>query len=268
MNKITLHQLEEFQVFITEKIKRNAYEYKYLINCLDLVFQHQKLAIDFNSQILIDDENWIIYIETPNNLFLYGDYDITLLDKLSEKIDLKNYKGKEIMGTFDLVYYLVQKSNVQSFKLIKDRLMHSTTVTELNVENASRLAAVDDLEQLISLHQAYYNEEYLGKRDKTADFLREGVKEQIEDNEIYIIKEKGDVIAFCSIINPDIGIMFTSTEQRGKGFAKQLLYTCTKQLLEKNETAYLLTDMHNVESNKVCEKIGYKSYYKHTNLLL
>lgn len=268
MNKITLHQLEEFQDFITDKIKRNTYEYKYLINCLDLVFHHQKLPIDFNSQILIDDEKWIIYIETPNNLFLYGNFDTILLDKLSEKIDLKNYKGKEIMGTFDLVYYLVRKSNLQSFKLIKDRLMQSANVTEYNAENKSQLAKIDDLEQLISLHQAYYNEEYSGERDKTANFLREEIKEQIEDNEMYIIKEKDDVIAFCSIINPDIGIMFTSAEQRGKGFAKQLLYTCTKQLLEKNKTAYLLTDMHNLESNIVCEKIGYKSYYKHTNLLL
>jgi predicted GNAT family acetyltransferase len=235
---------------------------------LDLVFHFQTLSIDLNSQILIDGENWIIYIETPNNLFLYGNNDTRLLDKLSEKIDLKNYKGKEIMGTFDLVYYLVRKSNLQNFKLIKDRLMHSTNTTECNIENSTQLAEIHDLEQLISLHQAYYNEEYMGERNKTADYLIEGVKEQIEDNEIYIIKENGNVLAFCSIINPDIGIMFTSTDHRGKGFAKQLLCTCTKQLLKKNETAYLLTDMHNVGSNKVCEKVGYKSYYKHTNLQL
>lgn len=268
MKSITLHQLNEFQDFINEKIKRDSFEYKYLINCLDLVFCYQELEIDLNSQILLFGEKWIIYIETPNNLFLYGDYEKILLNELSDKIDLKKYKGKEIMGTFDLVYYLVRKSNLQDYKIIKDRLMYSTNLTEYNLENASQLAKMDDLEKLISLHQAYYNEEYSGKRDKSADFLREGIRNQIENNKIYIIKEKSNIIAFCSIINPDIGILYTSLKHRGKGFAKQLLFTCTKQLLNKNKMVYLLTDMHNLESNKVCESIGFKSYYKHTNLIL
>lgn len=268
MKKITLHQLEEFQDFITEKIERNIYEYKYLINCLDLVFHYQKLPIDLKSQILINGENWIIYIETQNNLFLYGSYDTNLLDKIFETIDLKDYKGKEIMGSFDSVYYLVQKSNHQDFKVIKDRLMHSTKKITCVGPNSSQLAKIDDLEELITLHQGYYNEEYSSERDKDYDELWQGIKYQIESNKIYIIKEQNRVLAFCSIINPDIGIMFTAQEHRGKGFAKQLLCSCTKQLLEENETAYVLTDMHNVASNKVCEQIGYVNYYKHTNLLL
>lgn len=267
MEKITLYQLEKFQDFITEKIQRNIYEFKYLINCLDLVFS-QRLEIDVKSQILINVSSWIIYIETPNNLFLYGNFDTNLLDKLSETIDLKDYKGREIMGGFDLVYYLVQKSNLHDFKVIKDRLMYSTQKVISIVENSSQLATIDDLEQLIVLHQKYYNEEYLGERDKSAEHLRDGIKGQIEDDEMYLIKDSQRILAFCSIINPDVGIMFTEKAHRGKGLAKQLLYICTEKLLKENDTAYLMTDMHNLASNKVCEQVGYVSYYKHTNLKL
>lgn len=268
MKIITLNNLTEFQDFILEKIERNTYEYKYLINCLDLVFTYQELSIDIKSQILIDGYNWVIYIETPLNLFLYGLYDTILIDKLSETIDLKAYKGYEIMGDYDIVYYLITKSNLKNYKVIKDRLFYSREKINSIQENKSQLASIDDLDDLIFLHQEYYNEEYLGQRDKTEEFLRAGVLEKIENKKIFLIKDKQKIIAFCSIINPDIGILYTSTEHRSKGLAKQLLTTCTKKLLKDNKTAYLMTDMHNLQSNKVCKKVGYISYYRHTNLEL
>lgn len=268
MRIITLNNLAEFQDFISEKIERNTYEYKYLINCLDLVFSYQELSIDIKSQILIGDTNWIIYIETSGNLFLYGHYDTNLIDKLSEKIDLKDYKGYEIMGEFDIVYYLINKSNLKNYKVIKDRLFYYAEKTNSIHENKSQLASIDDLEDLIFLHQIYYNEEYLGQRDKSEEFLRRGVLEQIENEQIFLIKDEQKIIAFCSIINPDIGILYTQTEHRGKGLAKQLLTKCTTKLLKDNKTAYLMTDMHNLQSNKVCKKVGYISYYRHTNLEL
>jgi predicted GNAT family acetyltransferase len=57
--------------------------------------------------------------------------------------------------------------------------------------------------------------------------------------------------------------MFTKRAHRKKGYGKIILAHCSKLILEKNETVYVMTDRDKIESNIVCEAVGFKPYYNH-----
>lgn len=268
MKIITLNELNEFQDFIINNIKRDSYEYKYLINCLDLVFTYQKLPISPNSKIIHNNDKWIIYIETQSTLFFYGEKYDELEDVILDGLNLDQYKGKEIMGEYDLVYSLLKKSGITDYEIIKDRLFYKTSNLNKIEICDYEIAVLNDMEEIILLFQNYYEEEYNGKRNKNKEDLQGLILQQIKDEEIYIIKRDYHIVSFCSLNNPDIGIMYTMIEYRNKGYGKQLFYAVAQKLLLENSVIYVMTDMHNNSSNKISEDVGFNIFYRHTNIKL
>jgi predicted GNAT family acetyltransferase len=129
-------------------------------------------------------------------------------------------------------------------------------------------ATPSDIGELVTMHQQYYEEEYKGERNKTSEYLLPGISRSIAESSIYLLKRDDIIISFCSMIDPDIGIIFTKKAYRGQGFGRRLLEYCSSLLYRTNGVAYLMTDMHNPASNVMCQKIGYNLIYEHTNLRL
>lgn len=269
MIKIQLQELDDFQDFLEENINRNDYKYKYLVNALDYIFIYKKIPISPSSFIIKNNHNWVLFIETPGNLFIYeNEADEILRHNIIEEINLRTHKQKEIMGSNDLTYYLIENQDIK-YDLIKDRIFYKTSELILICDSHEYDFAIQkDLDQLITLFQDYYADEYDGKRNKTEEQLEEGVSNQIFKNEILVKRVDNQIVAFCSMNNPDIGIMFTKNDYRGNGYAKQLLLQASITLLETNDEIYVMTDLHNIPSNKICNDIGFVEIYRHTNLLL
>jgi predicted GNAT family acetyltransferase len=136
------------------------------------------------------------------------------------------------------------------------------------INDEIELASVDDLDELVLMFQDYYIEEYNGERNKSEEYLTPTITSFIQNESLYVIKKEQVITTFCSILNPDIGIIFTKPDYRNLGLGRRLLGFCTKILYDVNDVVYLMTDKHNPASNKVCEKIGYDLIYLHTNLKL
>jgi hypothetical protein len=266
MNIIQLNELTKFQNFLMTNIKEDDFKFKYLINCLDLIFKYRQLGINRNSMIIVDNDKWLIFIETENNLFLYSkDHNAKILGEILKHLDLNKHCGKEIMGDYNLVYEILNK-NSKDYTTIKDRLFYQTNEIIKRDTSNCEFGRPEDLEEIIPLFQEYYKEEYNGERNKSKDYLRPTILEHLENEEIYIIKKDNKIVAFCSIIDPDIGIMFTVQEYRKRGYSKQLISIATEKLLNQNQIANVMTDMNNIPSNKVCVDVGYNQIYEHTNV--
>jgi GNAT superfamily N-acetyltransferase len=151
--------------------------------------------------------------------------------------------------------------------IIKDRCFYELTDYASDpIDDDVVPASVNDLKELVTMFQSYYIEEYNGERDKTADFLLPSIKRSILNESLYLLKVRDVITSFCSIIDPDIGIIFTKVDYRGQGLGRRLLEYCSSLLFGENGVAYLMTDKHNLASNIICKKIGYQLIYEHTNL--
>ncbi len=110
--------------------------------------------------------------------------------------------------------------------------------------------------------QEYYKEEYHGQNNKTIEEAKRRIKILIDSEEIYVLKDSnGEIASFCTIINPDIGIIFTKKQYRRQGKGGKLLSYCSSLLLEKNDEIYLMTDRNVISSNMICKKIGFIPYF-------
>ena len=67
------------------------------------------------------------------------------------------------------------------------------------------------------------------------------VNQCISKETMYVLKNSNsDILSFCTIINPDIGIFFTNVEFRNKGYGKIILSHCASLLLQRNQEIYLI----------------------------
>jgi GNAT superfamily N-acetyltransferase len=266
---IPIQDTEQFFQFIEVTINKGDYRYKYLNNALALIY-NREVEIGANSYIHQDEGGWVIFIVFAADLLIYGaDYSEVHLAHLTRALDLARYKGFNTMGTYDLIYTVLERLKIENYQLVKDRYFYQLTDITANVtENNLKLAKSGDHKQLVGMFQQYYIEAYQGERNKRVEFLLPMINRSILEKKLYIIKFDTIIAAFCSIVDPDIGILFTRETHRGQGLGFRLLAHCSRMLLEKNGFAFVMTDMHNPASNTICKKIGYKLIYEHTNVIL
>lgn len=267
MTITSVNQTDEFLLFLNTTIDTDDYRYKYLTQILDLAFGHGQAEVTENTAIYQAGEDWIIYIETVGQLFLYGNNNDELLTELSNRINLNQFPGYEIMGEFNIVYGLLKKQNINNYSIIKDRLFYQLKQTgQLLPKLENTLPEIEDVEELTHMMLAYYHEEYNGTRDKEYEQIYASIQGSILADKIHVFKEENIIKAFCTVGNPDIGIIFTKPEFRNNKIGKRLLSTCSSLLFDLNDTCYLMTDLNNQSSNKMTKDIGYEEIYKHSNI--
>ncbi len=267
---ITINEKDAFLHFLNYNIDVNDYKYKYLSSVLHYAFVTGQLPVTENTRILRLDTYWAIYIETDGKLFIYGDTLKEFTLELQSIINFESFQGFEIMGDYNLVYSIIRGKNVTNFTVIKDRIFYQLNNKGLLILNSETplLPKLEDHTELTEMMLDYYVEEYEGKRNKEKAFINAMIIEHIKENSIYILKESQTIVAFCTISDPDIGIIFVRPDFRNRNLGKLLLSQCSKILFDKNQKSFLMTDLNNYSSNKMCLDIGYEEIYKHTNLEL
>lgn len=267
MTVISVTQTDNFLDFLNTSIDTNDFRYKYLVGILDLAFGKGQAEVTENTAVYQSENDWIIYIETAGQLFLYGSNNEELLTELSNKLNLNTFHGFEIMGEYNLVYKLLDKQNIHDYLVIKDRIFYHLTNTDHLLQTLDNTSPnIDDAEELTQMMLDYYHEEYDGTRDKQHDAIFNGICRYIMAQTIHIFKENNIIKAFCTIIDPDIGIIYTKPGYRKNQIGKKLLSTCSHILIELNGESYLMTDLNSQASNKMTQDIGYKEIYRHSNI--
>ncbi len=265
MKEIPISQENEFLDFLNAKINRADYRNKYLVKTLDGIFGRGEIPITPDTIVITENDDWILYIQTNGQLFLYGAYNEALLQKLATRITLQNLRNYQIMGKYELVYKLFDIQSIKEFVVIKDRYFYQLNDTSMLLPSLSNTKTEPgDLNELTQMMLKYYEEEYQGERNKTEAQILPVIKKHIDSQSIWVFRENNTIKSFCTIINPDIGIIYTSSDFREQGIAKRLLSTCSRILFELNNVSYLMTDYSNEASNKLCRDIGYEMFYKHS----
>lgn len=168
---------------------------------------------------------------------------------------------KEIANKFAEYYSSLA---VKKYKThIKLRILLLTEVNEgrLNEEVILRRANINDKSTLIKFIDDYYKEA-VGET-YTKEMLEKKFYKYLE-NGYYVLEKDGKIVS-QTVLTRDlkkgkcISGVYTPKEERGKGYAYNLVYRITEREMKKGaEYCVLFTDDENPISNHVYEKIGYK----------
>lgn len=124
------------------------------------------------------------------------------------------------------------------------------------------IGSIKQVEELSKMLQGYYHEEYDGLNDKTIEEMRERILQVIRTKMIFVLLDDNQqILSFCTIIDPDIGILYIKREHRNKGYGKVILTYCSQLLRKRNGAVFLMTDRDKPESNTVCAALGFKPYF-------
>ncbi len=103
----------------------------------------------------------------------------------------------------------------------------------------------------------------IGDRVFTHEESEQAAKEQLERRVLYIWRNKeGKAVAFCdrNVDNNYVKVSqcYTLSEERGKGYAAQMIYELCKDIIEDGQVPMLYADADYVSSNRCYQKIGFE----------
>lgn len=212
----------------------------------------------------------IILYRKPWKLLLYSPTD-NKSDELFKFTAKEIYKidasllgvnaEKEIANKFAKYYCEISNFNFKIHKPLRILLLTELENANLNEELVLRKASVSDKDILIKFIKDFYEEavaeEYTDDQieEKFNAYFRRGY---------YVLEKKGKIVAqavFARDLKKGkcISGVYTQKEERGKGYAYNLIYRISKKALDEGtEYCVLYTDDENPISNHVYEKIGYR----------
>lgn len=237
-------------------------------NCLEA----QKIGADgwlLAKVVQKETTDLIMLYRKPWKLILYSPTDNTS-DELYKFATQEVYKidnnllgvnaEKEIANKFALHYGELSKKQYKLQNLLKILVLEEILPNNSVKEVSFRSAREQDSQILNQFIKEFYEEaleEKLTEEDvnkKVAAYLERGY---------YILEKEGKIVS-QAVIGRDlikgksISAVYTPKEERGKGYAYNLVYTLTKKCLDEGaEYCVLFTDAENPISNHIYEKIGY-----------
>lgn len=265
MNLTPKNNFAEFTRFLFKEVNLDIYKHKFLKDYVGKVTQG-RLPLYESSVINTSPNGWIMILH-GEVLLVYGEsWNDNQIQDLSEIFDLNNYTNYSLAGDSVLIDKLLEFYKPKNFEIEKRRIFYrASEIVNFNADNLQiRLGSLNQLDELAKMLQEYYHEEYDGLNDKTIEEMQYRIFSVIQTKKIHVLhNQNGNILSFCTIIDPDIGIMFTKRKYRNNGYAKIILSHCSQLLQKRNGTVYVITDKDKLESNIVCEAVGYKPYYNY-----
>ncbi len=266
MNITPKRNREDFNEFLLEKINLDSYRFKYLKDYLDKVILDE-LPIYATSVLNVINDSWVLILHGEMLLVYGNNWTQNQLVEISEIFDLNKYTNFTLAGDYDLIDGIINFYEPKNFKIDKQRIFYETReIKTFDFDNlVISLGSLNQIKELAKMLQDYYHEEYNGLNEKSIEEMQNRIFSLVQTRKIYVLQDlNGGILSFCTIIDPDIGIMFTKKEYRNKGYAKIILSYCSNILWQKNKIVYVMTDSRKPESNYVCEAVGFKPYYSWT----
>ncbi|MBN3581099.1 hypothetical protein JYB64_01790 [Algoriphagus aestuarii] len=263
MNLIPVNNQADFNRFLFNDINLEEYKYKFLRDCIKKA-QHGQVPIYETSIVNISDTGWVLILHS-DMLLIYGEnWNEDQIHEISEAFDLNVFTNFTLAGDDELIDQIIDFYQPRNYEVKKRRIFYqSDEILIIENENINiRSAELSDLDELAMMLQQYYHEEYNGQNDKSIEEMQERILIYIQNATMTVLEnEARGLISFCTMVNPDIGILFTKQQHRNNGFGKVILSYCANQLHYENETVYLMTDRDRVDSNIVCERVGFVPFF-------
>lgn len=217
-----------------------------------------------------DEENYVIcrgIVGLPTWIWTKDGFDISKLE--------------EIKNAMDLYLTDADKDKFTCKKELYDLLV-STGYDKLNTDDYFEMGTlfcrktkqprqcdgyitIPKLNEKTTLVKYWYDDsmEMNGVTPISMEQAEEDVQRMIDSNKFYIWKNNDDKIVCMvnySIVDGQAKLshVYTPVEERGKGYAANLIYTVTKNLLEQGLVPLLYTDYNYIPSNKAYINAGYE----------
>ena len=246
-------------------------------------FQKDKFKFNIVSKILSGDE--VLLYSDEQNYFLARNKEgmptwIWTRDGLKDRKKLEEIKESISLYLTDLQYdqftckkefydYLIQtnykKLNQEDY--FELGFLECDEVKDVKkVDGNMEVCTQKDDETLLNLFiqfTDFMNQTLKSNEKKTIEELKEEMDSQIEQKSLFCWKNKEDkivCIANSQVIDGTarIGHVFTLEEERGKGYAANLIHDLTKKLLSEGLKPLLYTDYNYPASNKAYINAGYE----------
>jgi|SRR5690606_26438304 len=270
MNLNPINNQADFNRFLFNDINLEEYKYKFLYDCIQKA-QSGQVPIYETSILNISDTGWILILHS-DMLLIYGEnWNEDQIHEISDVFDLNVFTNFTLAGDDELIDQIIDFYRPRNSEVKKRRIFYQTdAIVIIENENINiRSAMLSDLDELAIMLQQYYYEEYNGQNDKSIEETQELILSYIQNATITVLEnEDRELISFCTIVNPDIGILFTKQQHRNNGFGKIILSYCANQLHNENGTVYLMTDRDRVDSNIVCERVGFVPFFHYKMIVV
>lgn len=268
MNLMPRDNALEFNRFLFQEIDLNDYRFKYLNYYLGQA-QNGVMPVYETSILNVSESGWVLILH-GESLMIYGEnWNNSQFEELRGQFDFNDFNNFGLTGNENLINDLVDFFQFENFQIIKRRVFYRAeeiTQIELN-ESILELGTLDQLEELAQMLQEYYHEEYSGENDKRIEEMRLRTISLIQNEQLFVlVSPNEEILAFCTINDPDIGILFTKERFRNNGYGKMLLSYCSNLLLQMNDEVFVMTDRDNRSSNVVCESIGFVPFFNYSML--
>lgn len=265
MNLTPTNNVHEFEQFLFAGIDLNLYEHKFLNDYIQKAI-NGSMPLYQLSVINTSLNGWLMILH-GDVLLVYGNnWNINQIEEISEVFDLNKFTNYSITGDNAIIDELIKFYKPKNIEIEKRRLLYrANKINNFRSRNLQvRLGSWEEIDELALMLQQYYHEEYNGLNDKTIEDMRQRIVSLILERSIYVLVDKNEkLLSFCTVIDPDIGILFTKQEHRNRGCGKIILSHCSNLLKEQNNTVFLMTDRDKVESNVVCEAVGFRPFYSY-----
>lgn len=145
---------------------------------------------------------------------------------------------------------------------MKQRVFELRQVQPLKLPSGHlRPAAADDFEQVIEWIQAFHVDANIQDDLESAELL---AREKIQNGDLFLWQnETGEPVTMAAKARPmrhgiTVTLVYTPAELRSRGYATACVATLSQQLLDAGyQFCTLFTDLSNLVSNHIYEKIGY-----------
>ncbi|MGB0390679.1 MAG: GNAT family N-acetyltransferase [Salibacteraceae bacterium] len=264
---ITVNQ-KEFWDFLHNEINLDSYEFKFLRSKLNRI--HSKKSVLYSESLLNRSNNGWVLVLLSDSIMVHGsNWSEAQLNEVLSMIDLSRFKNYLIEGNTELIKDLLKQTKITSQIIEKERIFYLLDKVNLNSIESHSIGFPNpsDIPSIAPMLKQYYHEEYKGRYDKSVSEMETKVEEFISTNSLYILKNPdSEIVSFCTILDPDIGILFTVEKHRNKGYGSLVLNYCSNKLLGKNNEVFLMTDKNDVASKATCKKVGFKSFFEYSYL--
>lgn len=258
----------EFNQFLSEQVNLDLFKYKFLTIYISSVLKGEKVIYD-DSVLNLQEEGWILILH-GEAILVYGEnWTEKQFIEIASDFDFNKRRDYLVSGDSELIYSLISFNKLSNHRTEKERIFYrATQIKKILLQGESiSLGKLNELNELAEMLQEYYNEEYNGQNNNTIEETTRRIQKLIVSEEIYVLKDSnGEIASFCTLINPDIGIIFTNEQYRRQGKGKKLLSYCSNLLLEENDEIYLMTDKSVISSNMTCMKVGFDPFFDFTSI--
>jgi hypothetical protein len=244
MNITPKENPEEFNRFLFEKVGVELFQNKFLLDYLKKVQSGEQRLYDA-SLLNTNNDSWILILH-GKMLLVYGEnWKTEQFSEINEIFNLNAYTNYLLTGNSELIYGLIKFYKIENHTIQKERIFYKTkNIKNFDIKNVSiALGKMKNAKELSEMLQNYYHDEYNGQNDKPIEEMFKRIFDLVQTNSIYVLKNSNDEIcSFCTIINPDIGILFTKSKFRRNGFGALMMSFCSKILVEENGEVFVTTD--------------------------